>query len=104
MPCYVIAEVEVIDSAGFEEYRQRVPATIAKHGGKYLVRGGATETIEGDWKPARLIVLEFPTLSRARAWYASPDYAPLIPLRERTARTRLIFVEGIEVSGLEAAR
>jgi uncharacterized protein (DUF1330 family) len=96
MACYVIAEVEITDPGGFEEYRQRVPATIAKHGGKYLVRGGATETAEGDWKPARLIVLEFPSLASARAWYASPDYAPLIPLRERSARTKLIFAEGIE--------
>jgi len=98
MACYVIAEVEITDPAGFEEYRQRVPATIAKHGGTYLVRGGATEAIEGDWKPARLIVLEFPTLACARAWYASSDYAPLIPLRERSARTKLIFAEGIEAS------
>jgi len=94
MAAYVIAEVEVIDAAGFEEYRQRVPATIAKYGGKYCVRGGATETVEGDWKPSRLIVLEFASLARAREWYASPEYAPLIPLRERTARTKLIFAEG----------
>jgi uncharacterized protein (DUF1330 family) len=104
MACYVIAEVEVTDAAAFEEYRQRVPATIAKHGGKYLVRGGAAEAIEGDWKPTRLVVLEFASLARARAWYASPDYAPLIPLRERSARTKLIFAEGIEANGSEAQR
>jgi uncharacterized protein (DUF1330 family) len=95
MACYVIADVEVTDAAGFEEYRQRVPATISQYGGKYHVRGGATETLEGDWKPSRLIVLEFPSLARAREWYGSPEYAPLVPLRERTARTKLIFAEGV---------
>lgn len=62
----VIADVEVIDAAGFEDYRARVPATIARYGGRYLVRGGATEQREGDWSPRRLIVLEFPSLARAR--------------------------------------
>ena len=95
MPTYVIAEVEVTDAAGFEDYRARVPATIAAYGGRYLVRGGATEVKEGGWAPRRLIVLEFPSLARAREWYASPEYAPLIPLRQRTARTQLVFAEGV---------
>ncbi|MBM4382544.1 MAG: DUF1330 domain-containing protein [Deltaproteobacteria bacterium] len=94
MPALVIADVEITDPTGFEEYRARVPATIAAYGGRYLVRGGATEVKEGDWSPRRLIVLEFPSLARARAWYASPEYTPLIALRERTARTRLVFAEG----------
>ena len=94
MPAIVIADVEITDPAGFEEYRARVPATIAAFGGRYLVRGGATEVKEGDWSPRRLIVLEFPSLARAREWYASPAYAPLIALRERSARTRLVFAEG----------
>jgi len=72
-----------------------VPATIAQYGGRYLVRGGATETKEGDWSPRRLIVLEFPSLARAHEWFASPEYAPLIALRKRTARTRLVFAEGL---------
>ena len=95
MPGYAIADVEVTDPAAFEEYRARVPATIAAYGGRYLVRGGATEVKEGDWSPRRLIVLEFPSLARAREWYASPEYAPLIALRERSARTRLVFAEGV---------
>jgi uncharacterized protein (DUF1330 family) len=95
MPAYVIADVEVTDPAGFEEYRARVPGTIARYGGRYLVRGGATEVKEGDWSPRRLIVLEFPTLARAREWFASPEYVPLIALRQRSARTRLVFAEGV---------
>lgn len=95
MPAYVIADVEVTDPAGFEDYRSRVAATIAQFGGRYLVRGGATETKEGDWTPRRLILLEFPTMARAREWFASPEYAPLIALRQRTARTKLVFAEGL---------
>jgi uncharacterized protein (DUF1330 family) len=95
MPALVIADVEVADPALFEDYRARVPATIAAFGGRYLVRGGTTEVKEGDWSPRRLIVLEFPSLARAREWYTSPEYAPLIALRERSARTRLVFAEGV---------
>jgi uncharacterized protein (DUF1330 family) len=95
VPGYVIADVEVVDAAGFEDYRARVPATIARYGGRYLVRGGATEVREGDWSPRRLIVLEFPSLARAREWFDSPEYAPLIALRQRTARTRIVLAEGV---------
>jgi uncharacterized protein (DUF1330 family) len=94
MPAIVIADVEITDAAGFEEYRARVPATIAQYGGRYLVRGAATEVKEGDWSPRRLIVLEFPSLARAREWFASPEYAPLIVLRQRSAKTKLVFAEG----------
>jgi uncharacterized protein (DUF1330 family) len=95
MKGYLIADIEVLDAAGFEEYRARVPATIAAYGGRYLVRGGAAEVKEGDWSPRRLIVLEFPSVARAREWLASPEYAPLIALRQRTARTRLVLAEGV---------
>ncbi len=95
MAAYVIANVEVLDPAGFEEYRKRVPGTIAQYGGRYLVRGGETETKEGGWSPQRLIVLEFESLARAREWFASPEYAPLIALRKRSANTQLIFAAGV---------
>ncbi len=95
MAGYVIANVEVLDPAGFEEYRQRVPGTIAQYGGRYLVRGGQTETKEGDRSPQRLIVLEFASLARAREWYESPEYRPLIALRERSAKTQLVFAAGV---------
>jgi uncharacterized protein (DUF1330 family) len=100
---YVIANVEVLDAAGFEEYRARVPATIAAYGGRYLVRGGEIEVKEGGWSPRRLIVLEFPSLARAREWFASPEYQPLIALRQRAARTQLVFAEGHAAPSARAA-
>lgn len=95
MAAYLIADVEVIDPAGFAEYQQKVPATIAQYGGRYLVRGGATEALEGTWSPRRCIVLEFPSMAQLKTWYASPEYAPLIAIRERTAKSKLMAAEGI---------
>ncbi len=94
MPGYLIAEIEVHDPALFEEYRKQVPATIARYGGKYLVRGGATDTIEGGWAPARVVVLEFPSLEQARKWYHSAEYKPLLAMRLKAAKSRAILVEG----------
>ena len=95
MAAYVIAEVDVHDTALFEEYRKLVPPTIAKHGGRYVVRGGACETKEGDWKPKRIVVLEFPTMEQARTWYHSTDYAPALAMRLKAAKNRMVIVEGI---------
>lgn len=95
MAAYVIADIEVTDSAGFAEYQQKVPATIVAYGGRYLVRGGATEVIEGAWKPNRCVVLEFPNMAQLKTWYGSPEYRPLIAIRERTTRSNLVFTEGI---------
>ncbi len=95
MPAYVIAEVEVKDLERFDRYRQLVPATVAQYGGRYLVRGGAVETKEGGWAPKRLVVIEFPTAEAARAWYRSPEYAPLLALRQEAAETKLVIAEGV---------
>ncbi|WP_137895830.1 DUF1330 domain-containing protein [Ramlibacter sp. 2FC] len=95
MPAYVIADVEVVDSSGYEEYRQKVPATIAAYGGRYIARGGATEVLEGAWSPKRCVVLEFPSMAQVRAWWASPEYQPLRAIRERTARSNLVVTEGL---------
>jgi uncharacterized protein (DUF1330 family) len=95
MAAYVIADIEVIDSAGFAEYQQKVPATIAQYGGRYLVRGGAVETLEGVWSPSRCVVLEFPSMAQLKAWYSSPEYVPLIAIRERTTRSNLMVAEGV---------
>jgi len=94
MAAYLIAEVDVHDAALFEEYRKLVPATIARHGGKYVVRGGATETLEGGWTPKRIVVLEFPSMDQARKWYSSSDYAPALALRLKAANSKAILVEG----------
>jgi len=95
MAAYVIAEVEVTDPVAYEEYRRTVPATIAQYGGKYLVRGGATETKEGGWAPARFVILEFPSLAQAQRWYDSPEYRPALAIRQRASRSKLIFAEGL---------
>ena len=94
MAAYVIAEVNVTDPTLYEDYKKMVPATVAKYGGRFTVRGGAVEVKEGGWSPARLVVLEFPSMERARAWYQSPEYAPALALRLKAADAKLILVEG----------
>ena len=95
MAAYAIADVDVTDPAVFEEYRGRVGDTIAKYGGRYVVRGGNPEVVEGNWSPKRLVVLEFPNMERVKAWYHSPEYAPLKQLRFRSANTNVVLVEGV---------
>ncbi len=95
MAAYFIVEIDVQDAVAFEEYRKQVPAIIAKYGGRYLVRGGRTETLEGDWHPKRVVVLEFPSLEQAKKFYDSPEYRPLKALRLRAATSKLLLVEGL---------
>jgi len=95
MAAYLIGEIEVTDAKTYEEYRKLVPGVIAKYGGKYLVRGGAVETREGIWSPKRLVVLEFPSMDKARAFHGSPEYAPVLALRTKAAKSKVILVEGV---------
>ena len=95
MPAYLFANVDVTDATGYEQYRQRVTATIEAFGGRYLVRGGATEVLEGDWSPKRLVILEFPDMAQLRAWYRSREYRLLIELRQKTTKSMLVAVEGV---------
>lgn len=95
MPAYFIVDNEVTDPTGFEEYRSQVPGTVEQYGGKFLVRGGQVHTLEGDWKPRRVVVTEFPSIEQARRWYDSEEYRPLKALRLRTARGSVVLVEGI---------
>lgn len=94
MPAYLIADVRVRDAARFEDYRARVPAVIAAHGGRYLVRAGAITHKEGAMDVKRLVILEFPTMEAAQRFYDSDDYAPLLQLRLETADSQIILVEG----------
>lgn len=87
-------QVEVTDPEKFAQYGAQVPATIEQYGGRYLVRGGETQAIEGDWAPPRVVVLEFPSMDQLKKWYYSKEYAPLIELRQQSAKTNLSFVEG----------
>jgi uncharacterized protein (DUF1330 family) len=95
MPAYVIADVNVTDPKLYEDYKKLVPATVEKYGGRFAVRGGAVDSKEGGWQPARLVVLEFPSMDQARKWYDSPEYAPALALRLKAANAKLILVEGV---------
>jgi len=97
MSAYLISEVEVRDPAGFEAYRTVAATAIAQYGGRYLVRGGAAEVVEGGPPPKNIIVAEFPSMEVLREWYASPEYAEALKHRRTALDRRLIFVEGVVV-------
>ncbi|MDP9372674.1 MAG: DUF1330 domain-containing protein [Chloroflexota bacterium] len=95
MVAYVIADVEVTDPVAYEDYKQMVPATLAAYGGKFVARGGQVEVLEGAWQPKRVVVIEFESVERAKAWWASPEYREAKELRQRTSVGSLIVVEGV---------
>jgi uncharacterized protein (DUF1330 family) len=95
MPAYLISDVTVRDAEAFQAYRTRAAASIAHYGGRYLVRGGPIETLEGGWHPRTLIVVEFRDIERARAWYGSPEYAHALEVRDQALSRNLVLVDGI---------
>jgi len=95
MPAYIIVEIEITDPVGYEEYKRQAATTVKQYGGKYIVRGGTCETLEGDWKPKRIVVLQFENMERAKAWLNSPEYVEPRKQRHRTAKTQMILVEGM---------
>jgi uncharacterized protein (DUF1330 family) len=95
MPAFVIVDITVKDPATYEEYKRLTPPSIAQYGGRYVVRGGTTTVLEGDWRPTRIVVLEFPTADRARQWWSSPEYAAAKALRQQCATTDMLLVEGL---------
>jgi uncharacterized protein (DUF1330 family) len=94
MPAYLIADVEVTDPQRYAEYRAQVPATLEPYGGRFLVRGGETENIEGNWLPGRLVVIEFPSMDAAHRWYESPEYQAILGIRHEASSARLIVADG----------
>jgi uncharacterized protein (DUF1330 family) len=94
MPGLIIVDIEVTDPVRYEEYKRLASAAIAAHGGRYLVRGGRSEVLDGEWTPRRLVVLEFDSVEQARAWRESPEYAEAKKVRETCARANMIVVEG----------
>ena len=94
MPAYIIAEVEVTNPAGYETYRPLAGASIAQYGGKFLVRGGKAELVEGTQQPARVVVIEFADTAAAKRWYDSPEYREALKIRLANSRGRVILVEG----------
>jgi uncharacterized protein (DUF1330 family) len=95
MAAYVIVNIEVTDPVGYEEYKKLAAPAVAACGGKYVVRGGAVDTLEGDWIPKRLVILEFESVAQAKAWWASSEYRTAKELRQKTAITDMIVVEGV---------
>jgi uncharacterized protein (DUF1330 family) len=95
MAGYIIVDVQITDPEAYERYKATVPATLAAYGGKFLVRGGRAETLEGDWEPSRIVVLEFESVEKAKAWWGSQAYAAPKQLRQSASVTKMIVVEGI---------
>jgi uncharacterized protein (DUF1330 family) len=95
MSAYVIVEIDIVDPSGYQEYKKLAGATVDRYDGKYIVRGGRIEVLEGDWKPKRIVVLQFESMQRAKDWLNCEEYREPRKMRHRTAKTRMILVEGI---------
>lgn len=95
MKAYVIVDVTITDPVRYEAYKTLTPVSLEPFGGRFLVRGGATETWEGDWQPGRVVILEFPSRAQATAWWSSTGYAPAKAIRQAAAVTQMIVVEGV---------
>ena len=94
MPAYVLVQIEIDDPVEYERYKALAPASIEAYCGRYVVRGGESQCLEGHWQPPRLVVLEFPDAATARAWWASPEYAPAKAIRHRAARSEMLLIQG----------
>lgn len=95
MAAYVIVNIEVTDPVQYETYKRMAARTVAAHGGRYLVRGGTVEQLEGTWVPRRVVILEFPSMVQARTWWSSEDYRPARELRQVAATTQMVLVDGV---------
>lgn len=94
MKAYVIVDVNITDPVRYAEYKKLTPGSLVPYDGKFIVRGGTVATLEGSWKPGRIVVLEFPSIDKANAWWSSPEYAPAKALRQSASETQMIVVEG----------
>jgi uncharacterized protein (DUF1330 family) len=95
MPAYVVVDIMVRDRETYERYKHLAAPAVAAYGGRYLVRGGVTHTLEGSWLPSRFVILEFPTVEAGEAWWVSPEYEPAKALRQTCADTSMVLVEGV---------
>ena len=96
MPAYLIANIEITNPAGFEDYRARVPAVVAQYGGRYVIRGNPPTQMEGKPFFTRLTVLEFASMEALQRFYDSPEYAPLLAIRKACTKTDLVFMPGVD--------
>jgi uncharacterized protein (DUF1330 family) len=95
MTAYVIVDINVHDPVGYEEYKKLAPSAIELYGGKYIARGGKTETLEGNWSPNRLVILQFENFEQAKKWLNSPEYSDARKMRHQTANSQMIVIEGL---------
>jgi uncharacterized protein (DUF1330 family) len=95
MAAYIVVNITVNDPKRYEDYKALAPASIAQYGGKYLARGGKAETLEGGWHPKRLVILEFPTFDKAKAWWGSTEYAKAKEIRQSCSTGEMVVVEGL---------
>ncbi|MGE5804691.1 MAG: DUF1330 domain-containing protein [Ignavibacteria bacterium] len=95
MPAYIIVEVKIRNQKEYEEYKKLVPATLKQYGGKFIVRGGKTETLEGNWSPERIVVIEFDNMEKAKTWWGSEEYSKAKKIRYQNAESKMILVEGM---------
>ena len=96
MPAYVIVETDITDPERYEQYKAASPGAVAAGGGRFIVRGGELAVLEGEWNPARLVVLEFPDLDAAKRWYDSPEYEQAKRIRQGAANLRMVAVQGLD--------
>ena len=95
MPAYILVEIEIHDFEAYESYKKLTPGTLDVYEGKFIVRGGITETLEGDWQPNRMVIVEFPNAEKAKAWWNSDTYNEAKLIRQKAAKTKMILVDGI---------
>ena len=95
MTAYVLVDIEVTDPVRYAVYKEMAAPTIPLYGGRYIVRGGAVEQLEGEWKTNRFVMVEFPSVERAKAWHDGPEYRDARALRNETANSKMIVVEGV---------
>ena len=97
MSAYIFFDiVEITDQKKMEEYGRRIGATVERYGGRYLVRGGNFNVVEGDWRPVIPVIIEFPSLEQAHTWYESEDYKELRDLRSGAAKLNAVFIDGVK--------
>jgi uncharacterized protein (DUF1330 family) len=95
MPAYLLVELEIVDPIGFGEYRKAVVPLVEKYDGKYLAASDRVEALEGDWHPKRIVMIEFPSMQKAKECFGSEEYREPSKIRKRTAKTRMILMEGV---------
>lgn len=95
MAAYFIVNIRITDRKRFHRYSQQAPAVVEQYGGRYIVRGGDFAALEGDWHPAMVVVLEFPSMAQARRFYDSEEYRPLLALRQASTESEVVLVDGL---------